>query len=1218
MDCKSALVIIPPSDMLEQIQNIREIFDPAYERWMPHINIIWPFVPQSDFQNILPKVQELMKNIQPFPIVFKKIVSFPGNNGATYLDPQTPNQNIYQIYNQLKKLNIVTSGRKEYRPHLTVGKGNEIKECINELNWKEMKFMVRHVYLIARTESTPFEVYHAITLGEDIPKDITMTYHSNEVDEDVIISGSLNEVDEYMTDDISFDGYQVRVSKIGTKWIYKIRSGKRSIQKKNIQIILAVDNSGSMGHYTRQSINIIGKGMFALNRDTINMIPGWIALFSDFSDILKGQIRSPDDLEYITYPRQGRTNITSGLQCVVEGIEYQLINKAVPPDTHFVVVFLSDGQHNEGPHPESRLDSFRNILDKNNANVSWLVVGLSSQSKTDLGMKIKTQLETVPMDDLDNIYYANTTNEMNSILETLQSGATSSLQKGSISKLELTENGIFFDTNQKENHIYLSSHSEQIILINSNSEIPPPLLINGVPQELIQANVNPDDISGILDTIIPKLARERVANGPKSIQHKINELEQVIIDIEKIKESLKEKIDIPKSLEKIKPEQRRLLLKKYNSATSGLQQEKNRLRQLLASVSNNSSQQASFLQGINKKYASKAILKANTQNISLNELFQKLKGIKLSLRNALTFDLVQYAKIISSRPNYQEFIDKLVPDQVELFTQLKCLELNQLENNESKFDSLYTEMSDFLNLPKSLISLNTAWEEYYDWLETLNKSKVEFDDIYSLLVSFGLISYPIVMEHNNAVQMDPFQTSCQKIESCPIDTCSLLLSQKTKVPIASQTREFIQDALVLIDATCPNSSKIVYWSPINEYFSSITLCRDLYMYSGPQMQTSLHAHGYLKASELAVNCDAYLELAIKILYSIRRHWNNKCSEGKYVDLLKHWIIEWKGLTQSQENDCNHPVQLVLALGALDLIKLGIPFNNMQIPFINLFNEVLARTMKINLKGIANSKNTTSHDEAQRILCRMLNITEENSPKPTPEILMPEPDRDIIMDSCPRGHTINEEHCLDNRFIVNDIIQTKLRPYMYGVQLSYSVQEYLAENKMSWKKLMEHMEMMDDISHFKEYIRTNLKKVEGIDILDYLGVQLKERKQVSQTMYIQAMLCHDSQSRINITEESILDSETFYNLTTSLHMIFYDNANAKKRQEYLDCIGDVTYEQALQCNEYEYEQMCGLHTHMFSRQIFRALAVAAKRDPRKMEIFKKKSNHTVDNYINKLS
>lgn len=53
----TALSIIAEKDN-EQIQAIRKIHDPAFQRWKPHINICFPFVDPDRFDEVYALLQE--------------------------------------------------------------------------------------------------------------------------------------------------------------------------------------------------------------------------------------------------------------------------------------------------------------------------------------------------------------------------------------------------------------------------------------------------------------------------------------------------------------------------------------------------------------------------------------------------------------------------------------------------------------------------------------------------------------------------------------------------------------------------------------------------------------------------------------------------------------------------------------------------------------------------------------------------------------------------------------------------------------------------------------------------------------------------------------------------------------------------------------------------------------------------------------------------------
>ena len=114
----------------------------------------------------------------------------------------------------------------------------------------------------------------------------------------------------------------------------------------------------------------------------------------------------------------------------------------------------------------------------------------------------------------------------------------------------------------------------------------------------------------------------------------------------------------------------------------------------------------------------------------------------------------------------------------------------------------------------------------------------------------------------------------------------------------------------------------------------------------------MHAHGLIKTIEdFSQNKSSrYLDFAVKILYSIRKYWADYAVTGENVELFKHWWDKWGSITHA--DGCNHPVQMLLMLGAYDLTQLGLKFEEHDImgPLINLLNETLARKIRIKLIG----------------------------------------------------------------------------------------------------------------------------------------------------------------------------------------------------------------------------------------------------------------------------
>lgn len=159
----SAVVIIPPENIWASIQEIRKKYDRQINRWMPHINLLYPFRPENQFESIEKDFFLVCKNIEPFIITFKKFKYFSHRhqNYTIWLYPE-PLDLVVNL--QLKLLEIfpdcddVNKHKGGFTPHLSVGqiKGKEqlnsiLKKFQNQ--WKELKFELSTIYFISREKS---------------------------------------------------------------------------------------------------------------------------------------------------------------------------------------------------------------------------------------------------------------------------------------------------------------------------------------------------------------------------------------------------------------------------------------------------------------------------------------------------------------------------------------------------------------------------------------------------------------------------------------------------------------------------------------------------------------------------------------------------------------------------------------------------------------------------------------------------------------------------------------------------------------------------------------------------------------------------------------------------------------------------------------------------------------------------------------------------------
>ncbi|MBX3172544.1 MAG: DUF504 domain-containing protein [Candidatus Eremiobacteraeota bacterium] len=100
-----ALAILPPP--YQPIQDIRRLNDPAYDRWPPHLNLVFPGPSQPNYD----RLRLALADIQRFTVRFKKVECF--DNKTYYWAPEDPAP-FHQLTDAL--------GYPRITPHLTLSK----------------------------------------------------------------------------------------------------------------------------------------------------------------------------------------------------------------------------------------------------------------------------------------------------------------------------------------------------------------------------------------------------------------------------------------------------------------------------------------------------------------------------------------------------------------------------------------------------------------------------------------------------------------------------------------------------------------------------------------------------------------------------------------------------------------------------------------------------------------------------------------------------------------------------------------------------------------------------------------------------------------------------------------------------------------------------------------------------------------------------------------
>lgn len=202
-----------------------------------------------------------------------------------------------------------------------------------------------------------------------------------------------------------------------------------------------LDNSGSMGHLTTDARNCFSE---LVSRATA---PCTLVCFTAVAHTIGRNFTTPEMMRASRLPAQGQTNITAGISMAID-IILDIESKHGSGKTHHILVLLSDGEHNKGPYPgaEAPLLGKKVELASPNCQLSVIVVGVSRNSNTNMGMVMKTNLETLPLPSLLPIYFAVTPSDMKVALEQMREGIES--VKGTSVNIEV----LFMNEKELQDH----------------------------------------------------------------------------------------------------------------------------------------------------------------------------------------------------------------------------------------------------------------------------------------------------------------------------------------------------------------------------------------------------------------------------------------------------------------------------------------------------------------------------------------------------------------------------------------------------------------------------------------------------------------------------------------------------------------------------------------------------------------------------------------------
>ena len=158
----TAVVLIPPETVQPPIQAIRQIHDRNFERWMPHITLLYPFAARPDFAQITPALAKAAQQMTPFSVELTRFDAFRHRKSCTMFLIPEPEAEIVRLHSvllqHLPDYDDTARFTGGFHPHLSVGqfqhRSLQAEQHRLQTEWQPIRYETTNLSLIYRSPET--------------------------------------------------------------------------------------------------------------------------------------------------------------------------------------------------------------------------------------------------------------------------------------------------------------------------------------------------------------------------------------------------------------------------------------------------------------------------------------------------------------------------------------------------------------------------------------------------------------------------------------------------------------------------------------------------------------------------------------------------------------------------------------------------------------------------------------------------------------------------------------------------------------------------------------------------------------------------------------------------------------------------------------------------------------------------------------------------------